>query len=378
MQVQQTPNVKEIGNSINSMNLEYAEITKYSKGHNTKSDNEEDKIILTKIKFFFMRHSHLISIQYVYQQKKNCHSNDKSTFIYPPDHEFFGPSLKDIEELYQEKKMESVIDEIILNLSPNEYIYQVKGSFDSAKNKITKMVVKTTKGQFVDFGNGDKFDFTWDFYFNQKSFDGFIIGWNKKNINYLASILVDKEIVPEKETLTDVTYTQNSLKMINPIYQSQLYGIFNSMNTTYNDPYLNNDIFNLLREGKIYLGEICVYYYNTINKIDILYSYYEEDYKKIKISYTATNLNQNTNKQYSITLGPNEFISSFHVGYDHYIEWLRFSTNKRKELYCKLKDAEKDGGSKDNTKYLVGLVAGYKDRIQCIRFYYQTSKILGS
>ena len=70
MQVQQTPNVKEIGNSINSMNLEYAEITKYSNGHNTKSDNEEDKIILTKIKFFFMRHSHLISIQYVYQQKK--------------------------------------------------------------------------------------------------------------------------------------------------------------------------------------------------------------------------------------------------------------------------------------------------------------------
>ena len=54
MQVQQTPNVKEIGNSINSMNLEYAEITKYSNGHNTKSDNEEDKIILTKIKFFFM------------------------------------------------------------------------------------------------------------------------------------------------------------------------------------------------------------------------------------------------------------------------------------------------------------------------------------
>ena len=46
MQVQQTPNVKEIGNSINSMNLEYAEITKYSNGHNTKSDNEEDKIIL--------------------------------------------------------------------------------------------------------------------------------------------------------------------------------------------------------------------------------------------------------------------------------------------------------------------------------------------
>ena len=109
-----------------------------------------------------------------------------------------------------------------------------------------------------------------------------------------------------------------------------------------------------------------------------MYSYYEEDYKKIKISYTATNFNQNTNKQYSITLGPNEFISSFHVGYDHYIEWLRFSTNKRKELYCKLKDAENDGGSKDNTKYLVGLVAGYKDRIQCIRFYYQTSKILGS
>ena len=37
----QMPNVKEIGNSINSMNLEYAEITKYFREKNTKINEEE-------------------------------------------------------------------------------------------------------------------------------------------------------------------------------------------------------------------------------------------------------------------------------------------------------------------------------------------------
>ena len=41
-----------------------------------------------------------------------------------------------------------------------------------------------------------------------------------------------------------------------------------------------------------------------------------------------------------------------------------------------LREADNNGGCKDNTKYLVGIVAGYSDRIQCIRFYYQTRKAL--
>ena len=71
--------------------------------------------------------------------------------------------------------------------------------------------------------------------------------------------------------------------MVNPFYQSQLYGSFSTNETIFIDPYMNNDVLDLLREGKIYLGEISVYYYNSINKIDILYSYFEEEYKKIKI-----------------------------------------------------------------------------------------------
>ena len=371
----QMPNVKEIGNSINSMNLEYAEITKYFREKNTKI-NEEEQLVLSKLKFFYMRNSHLIAIQYIYQANKHFKSNDKTTYVYPPEHEYFGPSPKEIEESYKAKKINCVIDEIILNLSKEEYIYQVKGCFDSAKNKITKLVIKTTRGQFIEFGLNEKLDFVWDFYFNQKAFDGFIIGWNKKNINYLATILVNSEIPHEKETLTDVTYSQDSITMVNPFYQSQLYGSFSTNETIFIDPYMNNDVLDLLREGKIYLGEISVYYYNSINKIDILYSYFEEEYKKIKISYTARNFNQNTNKQFSITLSPDEYISNFHVGYNQYIEWLKMSTNKRKELSCMLREADNNGGCKDNTKYLVGIVAGYSDRIQCIRFYYQTRKAL--
>ena len=81
----QMPNVKEIGNSINSMNLEYAEITKYFREKNTKI-NEEEQLVLSKLKFFYMRNSHLIAIQYIYQANKHFKSNDKTTYVYHPFH----------------------------------------------------------------------------------------------------------------------------------------------------------------------------------------------------------------------------------------------------------------------------------------------------
>ena len=51
------------------------------------------------------------------------------------------------------------------------------------------MGVYTTLGQFVEFGRSIlKPNFCWEFYYNLKIFDGFIVGWTNQNINYLRRI----------------------------------------------------------------------------------------------------------------------------------------------------------------------------------------------
>jgi len=82
---------------------------------------------------------------------------------------------------------ENIIDEIVLCLSEYEDIYLVQGLYNS--KKITKMSIYTTLGQYIEFGNNREGDlaFSWQYHFNLNLFDGFIIGWNGKNITYLAS-----------------------------------------------------------------------------------------------------------------------------------------------------------------------------------------------
>jgi len=52
-------------------------------------------------------------------------------------------------------------------------------------------MIITSDGKFTEFGeNLKKINFQWDYQINKKNFDGFIIGWNDSNINYLANIYV--------------------------------------------------------------------------------------------------------------------------------------------------------------------------------------------
>lgn len=84
----------------------------------------------------------------------------------------------------------NIIDEIVLNLDCDEEIYLIKGTFKD--NKIIKMSIYTSHGQFIEFGSASlEYNFSWEYYFNLKHFDGFIIGWNDKNITYLASLCVE-------------------------------------------------------------------------------------------------------------------------------------------------------------------------------------------
>jgi hypothetical protein len=89
---------------------------------------------------------------------------------------------------------ENIIDEIILTLAQDEEIYLIKGEYNN--QRIEKMSIYTTFGQFLEFGQHvtskpGSVPFSWEFHFNLRSFDGFIIGWNDKSLTYLASLVIE-------------------------------------------------------------------------------------------------------------------------------------------------------------------------------------------
>ena len=382
--------INEIGDSANSINLEYAEISKYF---------SLEEYNLSYIKFFYLRNNYLISIQYVYTLK-----SDSDNIFISNEHNYFGPNPFSIED----KSINvDLIDEVILNLDDNEFIYQIKGFYDNKKLLITKLVVITNIGNYIELGinqetNSDfNFNFKWNFYFNNQLFGGFIIGWNKKNINYLATIIIDKKDMnnnisdnnfnnnednnnnynEEKNELTDVTYNQSLIKdsLVNPIYQTKLFGKFNDNQTIFKDYYINStdNLLNKIRDKKTYLNNIEIYYNKEkINRIILKYkSLIKEKDFNYNIDYKSKNYKENENTSININLIENEFISEIDLKYSDNIDGITLKSNMGKSIKCSIKSGKEKSfkfEEKENNKKfcLIGLVAGYFERIQCIQFYY--------
>ena len=382
--------INEIGDSANSINLEYAEISKYF---------SLEEYNLSYIKFFYLRNNYLISIQYIYTLK-----SDPDKIFISNEHNYFGPNPFSIED----KSINvDLIDEVILNLDDNEFIYQIKGFYDNKKLLITKLVVITNIGNYIELGinqetNSDfNFNFKWNFYFNNQLFGGFIIGWNKKNINYLATIIIDKKDMnnnisdnnfnnnednnnnynEEKNELTDVTYNQSLIKdsLVNPIYQTKLFGKFNDNQTIFKDYYINStdNLLNKIRDKKTYLNNIEIYYNKEkINRIILKYkSLIKEKDFNYNIDYKSKNYKENENTSINIKLIENEFISEIDLKYSDNIDGITLKSNMGKSIKCSIKSGKEKSfkfEEKENNKKfcLIGLVAGYFERIQCIQFYY--------
>jgi len=173
------------------------------------------------------------------------------------------------------------IDEIVLNLSPKEEIYMIKGICESIKtngiksDQIVKLAIYTTFGQYVEFGRSNlDCNFIWEYHFNLRCFDGFLIGWDEKNINYLASLTVEgnpnAELMGKTESLADTTY-ESRLYIIEPIFLTPRYGKIDCYTVIEDDLYKLN-IFQLVKKGEIFLSEIVIYYDKHINSIDVEYT----------------------------------------------------------------------------------------------------------
>jgi hypothetical protein len=83
-------------------------------------------------------------------------------------------------------------------LAEDEEIYLIKGEYNN--QRVEKMAIYTTYGQFIEFGQHvkskeDSTQFNWEFHFNLRVFDGFIIGWSDNSISYLASLVLEVLII---------------------------------------------------------------------------------------------------------------------------------------------------------------------------------------
>lgn len=320
-------NLNEIGNSMNSTHLEYGDIEKYTK----KDSKGTSLLILSKIKFYYERENALIAIQYILQSVENRERKDPSTFIYP-DQSYFGPQVTTV---VNSKKKTNPIDEIILSLGENESIYLIQGYYYAKTKEIIKMNLYTTKGQFVEFGASEKQNnFKWEYHYNLREFNGFIIGWNDCHINYLAGIEKETEALQEaneiNKVLKDVTYDLANL--VNPCYQSTIYGT-DTNETIFEDYFEKSDLLNDLRNEKVFLSQITIGYSNTINMIELEYAEVLDQLKKKRIIYKGRKYDS-SNKKVALSLSFDDFISQFTINYDTYIEGIILQSLKGKKLSC--------------------------------------------
>lgn len=247
----------EIGNSVNAMNLFYYSLKKYCIGN--EENNQNLNLYLEKIKFFYERDECLIAIQFIMKNK----DTGEASFT---DSKILGPV-----DTYITSKN---IDEITLTLDKDEEIYLIKGGFNVCDNRIVKLSVYSTFGQFMEFGvnahGNNLLNFSWEYYYNLKHFDGFIVGWDDKKINYLAMLINEK---PQNQSdnvqvnLNDTTYESYAVNF-DPIYLSATYGKIDAYTT------VNNDLENLnIFKKPFYISEITVYYDKFINYIEVEYTH---------------------------------------------------------------------------------------------------------
>ena len=134
------------------------------------------------------------------------------------------------------------------------------------------MEIHTTFGQYIEFGEAEKqIVFSWQYYFNLHAFNGFIIGWNNREITYLTSLCILKEYIDEKQIALKDTKYDSSMLNIDPIYLSQRYGEVNKF-TSLRDDLMNLDIYEGVKKGDIYISEIVCYYSINISAIEIEYT----------------------------------------------------------------------------------------------------------
>jgi len=309
---------------------------------------------------FYERDNYLIAIQFVFTDQKTLTESFTDPKIFGPVNTYYTTN---------------VIDEITLNFQEEEEIYLINGYYEN--DKIYNMGIYTTLGQFVEFGRTNlKPNFSWEFYYNLRNFDGFIVGWTNQNINYLGSLSVEKTNIKnadENIILTDTTY-DSKCYLVEPIYLSTIYGKI-SPNTSIEDEIMKLNIMNEIKLGTIYLSSVLIYYDKYINCFEVEYTK-KENGEKLKYTHVGIETKKNKDKKASIVLEKDDFINFMRLTYGTTINSILLKTFKGKSLSCMSYyegefKAELCETSPDKMLCILGFIIGYNDTIHSIECYYE-------
>lgn len=325
----------EVGNSANSNRMEYASLKKFGLSRGTKS------IHFSKLKLFYERDECLLAIQFILKEDKEAINSidnnlvnssitslsitqDNEEYVYT-DPKILGP----IETI----KTKNLIDEVDLTFGKEEEIYLIRGTY--AKNKIIRLGVYTTLGQFMEIGKSNvEYNFQWDYYFNLKYFDGFIIGWDEHNINYLSALIIEKPLLNYDErhiTLSDTT-NQTRDYNIEPIYLTSWYGK-HSHSTKIEDQLTKGRITEPVKDRTIYLSEITVYYDQSISRIDVEYTNRVTE-EKTKISHIGYDYSKDKSRKVTLQIPRDDIVNYIKVTYDNSLQSLYLKTISGKFINC--------------------------------------------
>lgn len=160
------------------------------------------------------------------------------------------------------------------------------------------MEIYTTKGQFLKLRPGSdisqsQHNFIQEYCHNLKLFDGFIVGWNDNNINYIEFLnreisqipLEIQESISKKLDTTKNTNLYYNKSCHRSIYKTNLYGQGNQ------ESVIEDDYKRLFAQNKgaiISISCVIVYYDKYINCIEVEYQDFSSN-DKFKICHIGSN-----------------------------------------------------------------------------------------
>ena len=352
---------------------------------------------LQQIRFFYKRGEFLIAIQYIFQLNIYFNNNDQKTFIFT-DPKIFGPENFTLNE----------IDEIILNFEKNEEIFLIEGNI--TENKIMKLLIQTNVGKFIMFGNQNlPTNFSKDFFFDKKLFDGFKINYDEEKITYLKilykimkeqdEININKNNIDDNKIKLKEDLDFSLTNIIKPIYKSETFGK-TTEKTEFIDQIKKFNLLEKIKNNSVFISKISIFTDNDNKKI----TRFETEYKnlltnEINNSITISNdFNINENKEFSLKISADDFINNVSLSVkDKKIVTLFFETMNGEKLIIGDKNilneiinnsynnyninnnnnlnniniCFNDNESEGKMFRLLGFVLGKEKSIQSIQIYYE-------
>ena len=199
--------MQKVNESVNGMenigNLEKSEVMKYCSITEESKKWVSNNLELYKMIFHYQKKTFLVAMEIILLEKEHF-PKLPNTPVHESKHHYFESKILGANPFNFMN-----IEKLELYFDIGESIYLIEGEY--MNDAITLLNIRSTYGQYITLGTPNKraSTFRWKFYKNYGLFDGFIIGWDEKKINYLLPIVIQKrEMFPKEDDkeLYDISY----------------------------------------------------------------------------------------------------------------------------------------------------------------------------